>query len=117
MSLTGLSILVLEDEPIIALMLEDLLAEGGAEAVIVSTVSAAERLIANRSFDAALLDVNVGKVTSYPFAEALRKRGMPFIFGSGYGGALHPAAFAEVPTISKPYNLTDIENALALALE
>jgi CheY-like chemotaxis protein len=116
MSLTGLSILVLEDEPIIAMTLEDLLAEGGAEALVAHSLTEAERIAARQDFDAALLDVNVGKATSYAFAEALRERGVPIVFATGYGSALHPEAFADAPTVAKPYNLPDIESALTQAL-
>ena len=108
-------VLVLEDEPIIAIALEDLLTECGAAPVTASSLAAAEQLIARQPFDAALLDVNVGSTTSYALAATLRERAVPFIFATGYGNAMHPEGFADVPTITKPYSLADVQSALAKA--
>ncbi|MBV9527185.1 MAG: hypothetical protein JOZ79_02305 [Sphingomonas sp.] len=113
MSVKGLSILVLEDEPIIALTTEDLLIDAGADPTTVSTIADAEDALMARSFDLALLDVNVGQTNSYAVATALKARGIRFIFATGYGDALHGDAFAGVPTITKPYDLADIESAFA----
>lgn len=113
MTLEGLAILVLEDEPIIALTLEDMLLDAGGDPFAVGSLKAAEEALATRQFDAAVLDVNVGETSSYPLAAKLQERGIRFIFATGYGDALHPAAFAAVPTIAKPYNLADVEAALS----
>jgi CheY-like chemotaxis protein len=111
--LQGLAILVLEDEPVIALTLEDMLLDAGAEPVVAGSLQAADEVLAARQFDAALLDVNVGEASSYKLASKLQARGIPFVFATGYGNALHTPAFTDVPTIAKPYNLSDIEIALA----
>jgi len=112
MRLDGLSILVLEDEPVIALTLEDMLLDAGAEPVIFTSLDSAGRGLAERDFDLAVLDVNVGDTNSYGLALGLKNRGIPFIFATGYGDALHGDSFTDVPTITKPYNLTDITSAL-----
>jgi hypothetical protein len=57
--------------------------------------------------------VNLQGRDSYPLAALLTERGLPFIFASGYGDALHPDAFAGVPTTAKPYNLADLQAAFA----
>ncbi|MFC4296372.1 response regulator [Novosphingobium tardum] len=115
MSITGLDILVVEDEPVIALALEDLLIDGGALPTYASTLGQAADLLETHTPDAAILDVNVHGQTSYELAANLRERAVPFVFATGYGAATHPAEFAEVPTIAKPYNLGEIERAIAQA--
>jgi CheY-like chemotaxis protein len=113
MSLEGLAILVLEDEPVIALTVEDLLLDAGSEPVIVTSLASADAVLGRRAFDLALLDVNIGGARSYALAAKLKSRGIPFAFATGYGDALHGEECAGVPTVTKPYNLADIEGALA----
>jgi DNA-binding response OmpR family regulator len=115
MTIAGKTILVVEDEPIIALALEDLLFDGGARPVFASTVEHGGTLIAEQSLDAAILDVNVHGQQSYPLARLLQEKNVPHIFATGYGTTVHPAEFASVPTIAKPYTLADIERAMAAA--
>lgn len=114
-SIAGLKIFVLEDEPIIAFALEDLLVDGGASPCFATTLAQAEALIAERPLDAAILDVNVHGTTSYGIARSLRERGIPFIFATGYGASSHEPDLAGTPTVNKPYDLAAIEEALALA--
>ena len=59
-----------------------------------------------------MLDVNVHGALSYPVAQLLAQREITFIFATGYGDRAHPAEFAEVPTVSKPYSADDIHRAL-----
>lgn len=112
----GQSILIVEDEPIIALALEDMLADEGAEVCLAERLEDAFALLETGAPDAAILDVNVHGQASYPLARALAGRSIPFIFATGYGGAPHPPEFAGVPTIAKPYRLADIRSALEQAL-
>jgi len=114
--LHGKTILVVEDEPVIALALEDLLLDGGARPLFASTLAEGEAKVAAHALDAALLDVNIHGKQSYPLARILRAHGVPFIFASGYGATVHDAEFAGVPTIAKPYSLADIEGALTEAV-
>lgn len=113
MSLAGLTILALEDEPVIGLALEDLLIDAGADCRIAATLRSAEALLAEGKADAALLDVNISGTTSYGFAASLRQAGVPFVFCTGYGGAIHPPEYADVPTVAKPYSQADLEAAFA----
>jgi DNA-binding response OmpR family regulator len=113
MKLEGLTILAVEDEPVISLVLEDLLESCGARPLVAETIDHAEALLDTMVIDAAILDVNLQGRDSYPLAALLTERGLPFIFATGYGDALHPGRFAGVPTTAKPYNLGDLEAAFA----
>ena len=117
MILRGLTILVLEDEPVIALAIEDLLLDGGARPVLAETLDQAESLIAAGNIDTAVLDVNVHGERSYSVADTLRRAGLPFIFATGYGSTVHPPEYSDVKTIAKPYGFADIEAALASEAE
>lgn len=112
-TLAGSTILVVEDEPIIAFGLEDLLSAAGARSVVAGSLEEAERAFREDGFDAAILDVNVNGENSYALAGQLMEKATPFIFATGYGGSLHPPQFAAVPTIAKPYTMKDIEQAFA----
>jgi CheY-like chemotaxis protein len=113
MNLAGSRVLVLEDEPIIALAAEDLLLELGAVPVLVDQLADGERRRAERSIDAAILDVNLHGHRSYPLAIAMRADGLPFIFATGYGAGGLPDALAGVPVLTKPYKLSDVRDAFA----
>ena len=112
-TLAGSTILVVEDEPIIAFGLEDLLSAVGAQTLIAGSLEEADTMLRQGGFDAAILDVNVNGENSYTLAEGLMDANMPFIFATGYGGSLHPPQFAGVPTIAKPYTMNDVEQAFA----
>ncbi|MES2987578.1 MAG: response regulator [Pseudomonadota bacterium] len=108
--LNGLRVLVVEDEPVVAMCLEDILEELGCV-----TVGPANRLseglkLAEGELDAAILDINLGGERSNSIAELLRSRGVPFAFASGYGSA--PEGFG-APMIEKPYRTADIARALS----
>lgn len=113
-TLSGLRVLVLEDEFLIAMDVEHLCRDHGAEAVtILRSVAEAETLQAG-AFDVAILDVRVGGRSSLDLAGRLHARRVPFIFASGYGKAdgLFDG-FAEVPMVSKPYGASALMGALA----
>lgn len=112
MTIAGSTILILEDEPIIGLALEDLLASHGATVLHASRIEEAEDMLATEQIDSAVLDVNVHGVLSYPVARSLAERSIPFIFATGYGDRSHPPEFASVPTVSKPYGTEEIREAL-----
>ena len=112
MSFSGKTVLILEDEPIIAMGLEDMLLDSGAHVVVSGSVSQALTAIAAGIPDCAVLDVNLHGLKSYPVAAKLYELGVPFIFATGYGDAEHPGEFARCPTITKPYRLEDIRQTL-----
>ena len=114
--LDGLRFLIVEDEPIIAFNLEDLLLSLGCQRVLVAMhMEEAFQLLAESDIDAAVLDVNIHGERSYPLAEELQRRSVRFVFATGYGDAEHPAAFTAVPTLTKPYSSTSLIEALRLA--
>lgn len=83
--LAGQRMLVVEDEMLVLLNLEDLLADLGCDHVVsAATVAQAIRLIDSQTFDLAILDVNLNGNPSYPIADALSALGVPFAFSTGY---------------------------------
>ena len=112
MNIGGSTILILEDEPIIGLALEDMLADRGASVLFASGIEEAQALVAAKQIHSAILDVNVHGARSYAVADALAARNVPFVFATGYGDRAHPPKFAAIPTLSKPYSFEDIAAAL-----
>lgn len=84
LQLKGLRVLVVEDEALVALQLEDMLADLGC-AIIgpASRVCQALDLLGGQRVDAAVLDLNVAGELVYPVADALASRGLPYIFATG----------------------------------
>ncbi len=113
MTVEGRTVLLLEDEPIIAFALEDMLIDCGAIPLFCGSLEAASTTLDRTKPDLAILDVNIHGEQSYPVAQRLAERGVPFIFATGYGNALHPPQFADVPTVSKPYRMEEVEQAFA----
>jgi CheY-like chemotaxis protein len=108
----ALRVLVVEDEPVVAMCLEDILDGLGCVPVgPAGRLSEGLALAESETLDAAILDINLAGERSTPIAEMLRMRGVPFAFASGYGAA--PEGFAgKVPLIEKPYGEREIEAAL-----
>jgi light-regulated signal transduction histidine kinase (bacteriophytochrome) len=115
--LEGLRILMVEDQFVIALDAESLLREAGAAVVdIAATPPEAERLLAVSRPDVAVLDVNLGRVTSLKVAEKLTELGVPFIFATGYGdGRMIGEGFRDVPVVRKPYSAQSLLGAIESA--
>ena len=116
--LKGLKILLVEDQFIVAMDAESMLLEQGAVAVqMASTVAEALQLLAASAPDAAVLDVNLGEVTSLAVAEELVRRQIPFVFATGYGDSrMVPESMASVSSIRKPYDGETLAAALSRAL-
>jgi len=109
-------VLVVEDEPIVAMLLEDYLIELGHHVVgPVSTVSDALARIAGDPFDFAVLDVNLGGERSDAVAAALDAIGRPYIFATGYGRQGLGDENERI-VLQKPYRLEQIADALARAI-
>jgi CheY-like chemotaxis protein len=112
-TLAGKRILVVEDEYMIAVLLEDLLAE--LECVVAGVAGRpkeALELINSTPLDAAVLDVNLDGADSFGIAAALADRRIPFIFATGYGGSRQTPEFSNCPVIQKPYRLDELSGAL-----
>jgi len=114
--LRGLRILIVEDNPYIALALEVLIEQGLAIAGVASTIEQALCLAASGQIDLALLDVNIGERKIDPVAETLTQRGKPFIFTTGCGRAGLPEAFLDRPIVEKPFYIEEILQTLRSAL-
>lgn len=110
--LEGCRVLVVEDEPIVAMALEDLLESLGCVTIgPASRLSEGLALAEDEAISAAILDINLAGERSDPIAETLIRRGIPFIFASGYG--VTPEAYHDVaPMIGKPYREADVVEAL-----
>jgi CheY-like chemotaxis protein len=107
-------VLLVEDEYLIRMLLEDMLAELGytiAEAV--GTIAEASKLAASGVFDIAILDVNVDGEEIYPVADILAKRGLPFVFVTGYGENSLPAKYRSRPALQKPFHSEQLSSTLA----
>jgi len=114
MVLAGLRILVVEDEPFIALTLEDMLTElGCVVAGLASQVGEALALIARETIDGAVLDVNLGAQKIDPVADALAANFTPFVFTTGYGRSGVPESHNHRGVVQKPFGLDDLAKALA----
>jgi len=105
-------ILVVEDEPLIAMMLEDFLAElGKTHVATCDSIASALAAIDAEHPDAAILDINLsGGATTWPVADALAAKGIPFIFSSG-GDDANPA-YVDRPRLAKPYTMDGLSAAL-----
>ena len=109
-------VLIVEDDPIIAIDFEDrLLGFGVTDVRTVGSVSQALSAIAKRAPDFALLDVELVRETSFAVAEQLVALGIPFVFVTGYGAeARIPPEFARQPRLQKPCSSDALEAALKL---
>jgi DNA-binding response OmpR family regulator len=108
------NILIVEDEPLIAMMLEDFLEVlDRAVAGVADTCAAALDAIAGGGVDAAILDVNLrGGEKSTPVAEALAAQGVPFIFATGGGDEGVDERFRDRPRLQKPFTMDGVQRAL-----
>jgi CheY-like chemotaxis protein len=103
--LRGKRILLVEDEPLIAMDIESQLISAGCEVIgPAGTVTRAKRLIAELAFDAALIDVNLAGQPVDELAAALRKKRIPFAFATGYGGKGLPRGFRNTTILAKPFD-------------
>jgi CheY-like chemotaxis protein len=102
--LSGLKILVVEDELLIALDLEDLLTGLGCSVVGPAfNLKQGMRLIESETFDGAILDINLGGETVFPLADALADRSIPFVYVTGYSNMLRACNHGR-PVLQKPYS-------------
>ena len=114
---TAPRILVVEDEYLIRMLLEDMLADLGYEiAAACGTVAEASELAATAEFDLAILDVNLDGQEIYPVADILAKRGKPFAFVSGYGEGGLSAPYRGRPALQKPFQAEQLKATLARLL-
>lgn len=103
-------VLILEDQLVIAVGLEQILANARIEDVVTAGSEAeAMRLLAKRKPDLAVLDINLGTGTSIAVADELTRRKVPFLFATGYGDTISiPGHLKHVPVVRKPYDAASI---------
>ncbi|HEX5464137.1 MAG TPA: response regulator [Burkholderiales bacterium] len=111
---SGLRVLLVEDESVVAMLLEDILGELGCEVVgPVAQIDKAVEMAQHEKIDAAILDVNLNGRKVYPVADALAARSIPFIFATGYGRDSLRAPYDDRPMLQKPFQQRDINAAFA----
>jgi len=116
--LAGQTILVLEDSLIVALKIERMLTKLGAKGpILCATNDQAIAHLEKAKIDAAVLDINLNGEMSYLVADTLERKGIPFIFETGYGQTPElPERFGGRPVITKPFSATELANAILGAL-
>jgi len=117
--LAGKRVLVLEDEPLIAMVLVDILEEAGCTVIgPAHDAEQAAELLAGNEIDVAVLDVNLGSGrTSAAIADSLKSAGTPFIFATGYGEMGLRSSDREYLRVDKPYCADTIIATVAQALQ
>jgi DNA-binding response OmpR family regulator len=115
-SLDGRRILVVEDDYLVAEVLVEFLAEAGAD--VIGPIGWIEEAVAflekdSRKIDGAVLDINLHGNKSYPIADALIARSVPFVFTTGYGGDVIEDKYARYPRCEKPFSHRSVIAALA----
>lgn len=108
------TILLVEDEPLIAMMMEDVLdALGHRVHATVDTVGDGVEQVDGGGFDCAILDVHLrGGEACWPLADALADRGVPFLLATGGHVTPPPARHADAPTLCKPFTIDGVAKAL-----
>ncbi len=105
-------IFIVEDDALIAMLLEEMLADLGYR--VSASAPDLERALhtaQNTEFDAAILDVSLSGQSSLPVAKLLEERGKPYVFATGYGSAPE-GSNSKRPILRKPFQLSDLEKAL-----
>lgn len=114
-NLTGKNVLLVEDESLVSFLTEDILMDAGCKVVLAMRLEEGLELARGATLDLAILDVNLGGTdTSYPIADVLVVRRVPFMFVSGYGANGLDAAYRHHRVLQKPYTPHDLLEAAAL---
>ncbi|WP_163881952.1 HWE histidine kinase domain-containing protein [Rhizobium laguerreae] len=112
--LSGLNVLLVENNLIIAMDGEDILRRLGADVATAPSITEAMEILADQSFDLALLDVNLGDETSFGIADRLAADGVPFVFATSYGEGIAQAnSHSDAPVLQKPYTMEGMTDILA----
>jgi CheY-like chemotaxis protein len=107
-------VLIVEDEALVGMALEDALEFLGIEvAGVAGTVDEALAKVASDDFDGAILDVQLQGKDILPVAESLERRGIPFVFATGYGKAGVPEKYRDAPVLQKPFMPAELRDILA----
>jgi CheY-like chemotaxis protein len=107
------AIFVVEDEALIRMMLVEMIEELGHRVIAdAGNVRDAQALARTAIFDLAILDVNIAGYSISPVAEIIEKRGLPFVFVTGYGPGGQPKEFSERPVLPKPALIAQLGEAI-----
>ena len=110
-------VLLVEDEAAVTLLVESMLLDLGVEVVgPATTTDTAMALAREAEIEAAVLDINVRGIMSFPVADVLRARGIPIIFTTGYQASALPPQFQGTPLLQKPFTMTAFKDVLRAAL-
>ena len=114
---SALRILIVEDEALVALMIEDMVGDMGfSVAGVASTLDEAMSKVGSIDFDFAILDMNLFGRESRPVAEALVAKDIPFIFATGYAKAGVPGYVPGIPVLGKPFRQADLQATISAVL-
>jgi CheY-like chemotaxis protein len=108
------SVFLVEDEPSLMYVLEESIKSlGYAVGEKAEYLPEALERARSEAFDVAMLDVNLHGQESFPVADALVERGIPFVFTTGFGASTLPERFKRAPVMEKPFRLKDIRRAIS----
>ena len=111
------SVLLIEDEALIRMMIADMLVElGHSVGGEANDLQSGLLLASTPDVDAAILDIQLGDNSSVPIAEALQSKSVPFAFASGYGADGVPERFRNYPVLQKPFTIEELDRCLATLL-
>ena len=111
--LSGKRVLVVEDEMLVLMAIEDMLADLGCTSIAVAgNIDRAMELVSTKTFDLATLDVNLNGQRSYPVAKALSEAGVPFAFSTGYGEHGVDGGYSHHLVLNKPYSRFQFEKVI-----
>jgi CheY-like chemotaxis protein len=114
----GYSVLLVEDEVIIRVMVADMLQELGCHLVgEAGRVKEAIDLVQKTEFDIAIMDVNVHGEMTFPVAEAIKARNRPFMFATGYSASSLPIEFSDRPTLQKPFRTETLGKLIEVTIK
>jgi CheY-like chemotaxis protein len=102
-------VLVVEDEALVAVLVEDALLDAGFDVIgPAATVEEALALLEAGAPDAVVLDLNLAGETSTPVADALARRGIPYVIATGYGASGLPQGHQHAMVLAKPYDPAEL---------
>jgi CheY-like chemotaxis protein len=110
-------VLLVEDEMMVAMLVEDMLSDFGCQVVgPAARIADALALAEAEAVDVAILDVNLNGQETYPVADVLRAKGIPFVFATGYGAAGLRDGYRDLPALQKPFQQRELVRALAAVI-
>jgi DNA-binding response OmpR family regulator len=107
-----MKVLIVEDEPAISMLIEDMISDIGHTVTGCAASCEQARGSITPDIDIVLLDVNLSGEESYPFAEELDKQNVPFVFLTGYGAAGLAPRWVAKPVIQKPFTIEQLRSVL-----